>query len=217
MLERMLVITAVCVSCGGSPSAPTDPFGGDTSTPGGGTASTLGGGTASTFGGGVANLAGGGASTSRHELVSGTRLKAVVLKSADGASAPIAGTEWVFWDSLLETYCNVGGSETVCVPRSGTNVGFFSDANCTQRLITLPGLSQLPGLPTAKVAEAFVATDGGTGTSKYFRVGPAFTGSVFSLYIGRCSSLQAGTERYFQAGAEVPLSDFASFQFAIEP
>lgn len=151
-------------------------------------------------------------------MVSGTRLKAVVFKSADGAIAPLgsgSGSLSLFWDSLLETYC-VPGFDGVCTPIESSSVGYFSDAACTQRLLQNASSPLLQGLPTAKVVHSPVAVDGGA-APKFFRVGAAFTGPVYTLYIGRCSSMQFGTGPFFQAGAEVPLSDFATFQVAIDP
>lgn len=154
----------------------------------------------------------------RNDVISGTRLKAVVMKSADGALAPVSATLPVFWDSQLETYCSPGNTadeKMRCVPQTSSSVAYFSDAACTHRL--LASLGSRPPLPAAKVQFAPAPfADGGCCGAKYFEQGAAYTGQVFTLYSGRCSNQQFDPGPFVEAGAEVDVSRFAEFTFAID-
>jgi hypothetical protein len=191
--------------------------------------SGLGGGAAAgtAVGGGAVGAGGGVVGARRNEVVSGSRLKALVIKSADGALAPYPSSVPLFWDSLLETYCfpqDLG----LCLP-SGASNAVFSDMGCTQRLVEpyllRPYQARLPpaGFPVPKLGASYVGGDSRDGgvRDRFFRLAAAHSGPVFTLFQGTCSnrlSLQAdGGFAYFQPGAEVPLSDFATFTVMIDP
>jgi hypothetical protein len=186
--------------------------------------SGLGGGAAAgtAVGGGAVGAGGGVVGARRNEVVSGSRLKALVMKSADGALAPYPSSVSLFWDSLLETYCYpqfLG----LCLPAVSRGDALFSDMGCTQRLVEPFQVRSPAGLPVPKLGASYFeggSRDGGV-SDRFFRLAAAHSGPVFTLFQGTCSNrlgLQAdGGFAYFQPGAEVPLSDFATFTVMIDP
>jgi hypothetical protein len=136
--------------------------------------SGLGGGAAAgtAVGGGAVGAGGGVVGARRNEVVSGSRLKALVMKSADGALAPYPSSVPLFWDSLLETYCFALGG--LCLPDISRGDALFSDMGCTQRLVEpfQPFRVLSPaGLPVPKLGASYVGGDRDGGVrDRFFRL-----------------------------------------------
>lgn len=211
LIPIMLLSLTSLTSCGAIVPQPPNSTGGGA---GGGSTSGQGGG-----GGG----SGGG--VSRQDLVSGSRLKAVIWKGADGSAAPAMTRTGgyqiplsLFWDTQLQTYCTPGvlveGAPATgrCLPPPGTNyeVGFFSDAACTHQL--MERFVQPAGLPDATVGYVFnVSTRG----MSCHRIGAAATGDVFT-YGTSCGNYPYTHQPLFEVGAALDLSQFAEFAVAID-
>ena len=206
LLSNRIAVVMLVVACGTVPG--TTSTGGGSGSNGGGSA------------GGSSGSTGGGTGVSRRDLVSGTRLKAVVFKGDDGAVAPVSPLLSSYWDTLLETYC--WPSSTRCFPYFDSADGYFSDSPCSHPLMGAPAGpygrdgEPLQGLPLPKVGGVNVRdTDGGL-RMEYHQVGSAFTGQVFRQYMGSCTQTTFGPQVLYELGAVVDSSSFARFTAAID-
>ena len=190
----------------------------------GGGAGVTGGGTGG-LGGGSAS--GGGIGRLDQEIVSGTRLKAVVDVGADGSKSPrLYDGVPLFWDSILEVYCarDANWEPSLCRPvltnrPHGGDIGPYRDSSCRSMLALLSDVESI-GLPasTKTKVTSSVSHDGGSGFYSGYQtyVGPVYEG-VFNG--GKWSCVLAGQSDGGQVdptGEELPWSAFAAHSTVIE-
>jgi len=223
----VLVVLAACSSTGNGGAD----NGGDGGNDGGGTNSNDGGGTNSNDGGGTSGNDGGGTNsndgggTITPDWVSGTRLRARVQTSADGAKA-----FYGWYDSQLHVNCNpavAGDGQERCLPATQINItdSFYADTGCTIRLgwslltytgacSTTLGLRQEQtsvcgeyGLPTFQTHLYAVTTFAGTVYSKSGTSCTANTNTTQYPYT---------TYAFYQVGAEQPPTTYAAITITTE-
>lgn len=186
---------------------------------GGGT----GGGSAGGFGGsgngGGGNNTGGGVGVIDQELVSGTRLRAVMTIGADGSRVGVVNSSGgLFWDTQLQVFCHMGYVYShYCVPMwNHEQTGLFSDTTCTQILARRD--SSLNGSFAGKSYQPLTAgiqRDGGTG---YYASAQVYSGPLYSKSSsGPCAPAGMADGGQFQAlGTEIPLSALVSIATVVE-
>lgn len=134
---------------------------------------------------------------------SGTRLKAIVERSDDGAS------RWIgWWDSELDVPCDFSSSTGRCVPAT-VNPSTFSDPACTTN-----------AMPRSESAPSFGRCLKPDGTYGIFPPGDILT-DVYKLEDGECvlSDLEprdGGTWHVCGDLPEIPTSDFAVMSREVE-
>jgi hypothetical protein len=174
-------------------------------------------------GGGTNGGGGGATSTGDNELISGTRLKAVVLTSADGAKAPV-GT--AFWDSQLSLYCSPDWYSGICAPVAPPSaippdVGLFSDSACMTLLADVPAdWNQphpffFPGAPAIPPMKYLVSSSPDGGVAAY-TLGQAFTGQVYVRQATGCVGTTVDNGYAAVTVSPTPASTFASFSASIQ-
>lgn len=149
-------------------------------------------------GSGAGGGSGGGVGRIDQELVSGSRLRAILHAGPDGARAPTLPI--LFWDSQLLTYCYPGRSPAACHPTSAisgvrlTSGEYrqygFSDPSCTLPIADVgEGIdgaqysrdliaAGLPPIEAKFVQRTTFLRDGGYGTSDYLPAAP-YAGDVY--------------------------------------
>ena len=161
-----------------------------------------GGGVGATGGAGGGSAGGGTMASVGQELVSGTRLKAIVQVGADGSrspwSYPTSGTN-TFWDAQLETICLRSADSNglrnpsfadQCTPLGSPSAG-YSDSMCTQRL-SVPPSKDFYAPTTRELGRSlkrYVSLERSDGGSEYFLVSStAYVGNVYCrLSSGQCT------------------------------
>jgi hypothetical protein len=180
-----------------------------------------------------------GLATLDNELASGTRLKAVRLKGADGALAPAYAIGSTFWDSQLSDYrsptsaVNATGSiltgddgPTYCMPAALRAGQYFADSTCSTPLAG--GYSTLyakgvtlgiaPGLPRSAPVHVGLRGFSDGGIAAYELAGP-FSGQAWDG-VGDTGCTQADMQtqpRLWNLGATIPLSTYVEFTGSIDP
>jgi hypothetical protein len=167
----------------------------------------------------------GGGGTVTPDWVSGSRLRARVQTSPDGAKAMIG-----WYDSQLRINCaaqTAADGQTRCLPLTSISVGsFFSDTGCTASLGQLP--KSFNGACAATLAQFYdpvlVCGDYGYPTYKmhFYPVDGVFTDTVFSRSGSSCipntdkTKFPYDTYTFYQLGAEVAPSTYVAFTSSTE-
>ena len=195
----------------------------------------VGGGISGVGGGTVSGVGGGSGPSGSHldELQSGSRLKALVYKGADGSSHAYKGN--LFWDSMRAENCATGVSADLkqrCLPTGFyPEAPLFADSMCKTGLIKVgASLSHgacgetIPGVldPTFKYGAQSASSLNSCGSTDYgtaiFTIGAEFTGPIFNydyLY-GNCyPATKDASYTYFLYGAEVPATEFVEFSVGL--
>lgn len=142
---------------------------------------------------------------------SGSRLKVRTIEGADGSANVIAGQ---FYDSELEETCYPGrGADGVtrCLPSAQGANTYFSDADCTGRLV-----ATLKGCLAPKYASWSTAGSScGTDAMGVAPVGSQVVPSELYMRSGEsCIELSAAstnqTVDFYSVGAELPASTFVA-------
>lgn len=145
---------------------------------------------------------------------SGSRLKAIIQKGADGSEMPT----FRWRDTERNEDCffqNMPDGTTRCLPTGAMSAGFFADSGCT-----IPA-AYGAAAPTCGAPPPRYATTSEAGacgfTTRYFELGGLLT-AVYQRVGASCfpMSLPAGFEAR-AVGAEVPLSAFVEAHNVVEP
>jgi hypothetical protein len=216
---------AVCTLCGLSMTCATGVCVGGGSGGSGGTGGSGGSG----GNGGAGGFGGGVVAHADQELISGTRLRALVYAGADGSRAPFP---IAFYDTQLQTYCipsafNYVGSlvalpSPACIPmpvavRSSSSAIYDSTCQTQLGADTMTSLYQtyypLGSLPPLTVK--YVATVSDAGAT--FQVATRYQGTVgVKLLDGGCGAYSSTDVDVYTAGAEVALTTFVAMPVAME-
>jgi hypothetical protein len=211
------LVFAACGNMGG-----TDNGGGaGGGTGGGGTGGTGGGGTGGTGGGGGGTGGSGGGSGAAPDYASGSRIKARVQSTADGAKA-FAG----FYDMTLGTPCafNRAADDTLrCLPVASAYAGtYWGDAGCT----TLVAYSSAPGCTPAYAQKAEATSScidlgyySTNARQRIYSVGGLYTNAMIWVGSpGSCSmTATPASFTFYSVGSEVAASTFAAGSVDIAP
>jgi len=203
----LLFACAFLVACGGNNGGGNN--GGSGGTGGGGTGGTGGGGS----GGGGTGGMGGGGSGGTPDYVSGSRIKARVQSTADGAKG-FAG----FYDSQLGVPCafNHAADDTLrCLPNTYAYVAsYFSDSGCSTPLAYASFGCAVTYAQKGETSSSCIDIGYYSTNQRYriYSVGSAYTSStIWSGAPGSCSmSTTPTTLMFFNVGSEVPASTFAA-------
>ncbi len=180
--------------------------GGNGGANGGGGGGGTGGGTGGSGGGGTGGGGGGG---SEPDYVSGSRIKARVVSSADGAKS-FAG----FYDTQLGTMCsfNHAADDTLrCLPPLVAYIGsYYSDSGCATPLAYATGCAPTYAYKT-EAAVTCVDTGYSLGNTRYhvYSIGAAYSGTVYAGSPGSCNTTTPSYPVY-TIGSEVAASTFAA-------
>ena len=208
----LLFACALLVGCG-STSGGSINNGGSGGTGGGASGGSGGGGTGGSGGGSGGSGGTGGGSGGTPDYVSGSRIKARVQSTADGAKG-FAG----FYDSQLGVPCafNHAADDTLrCLPNTYAYVAsYFSDSGCATPL----AYASFGCAPTyaQKSENSSTCIDVGYYTTnariRIYSVTSAYTSStIWSGSPGSCSmSATPATLTFFNIGSEVPASTFSA-------
>jgi hypothetical protein len=170
-----------------------------------------------------ADAQGGGGGTPGY--TSGTRIKQLVVSTADGAS----GFEG-WYDSPLSVDCVfrlASDQQMRCMPTKGGLNGYYSDGGCMMPLATLPSCSQPPPFvfnSTTLTNCAFVAGIPQYTSYQQYAVGTAYAGSTFYYKNATtgCTmapappTVPAGYALYNVSGTETPPSMFAAGTYSVQ-
>ncbi len=216
MRKRLgLFVFALALACGNLGT------GGDNNGGSGGTGGGGSGGTGGAGGGGAGGTGGsGGGAGGVPDYVSGTRIKARVQSTPDGAKA-FAG----FYDSTLATPCtfNRAADDAVrCLPANVAYTGtYWGDSGCT----TLIAYSTTGCAATwaSKYETTASCVDTGVYTSSarthVYSIAGAYSGSM--VWVGSPASCTMTTPpagwAFFTLGSEVPASTFSAGSVDIAP
>lgn len=203
-----LFVLALAIGCGNM-SGPGN-NGGNGGTGGGASGGSGGGGTGGTGGGGSG---GNGGSGGTPDYTSGSRIKARVNSSADGAKG-FAG----FYDSQLGVPCafNHAADDTLrCLPNTYAYVAsYFSDSGCTTPLAyasfgCAPTYAQKSETSSTCIDIGYYTTNA---RMRIYSVASAYTSStIWSGTPGSCNmSATPTTLTFYNIGSEVPASTFAA-------
>lgn len=124
---------------------------------------------------------------------SGTRLRALILKSSDGVSLPASST---FWDSTMSTLCSpssAGPGTYRCLPYStgSQSTQHFADAACAQQVVIADGTNSLLGLPANSYAMVRMSqSDGGFSNEVRATAAPTQAAGYYSM--GGCGPSNCG-------------------------
>jgi hypothetical protein len=169
--------------------------------------------------------ASGGEDTVTTDWVSGTRLRARVQTTADGAKA-----FYGWYDSQLHTNCYNGWAadgQQRCLPATQAVVGgqYFSDAVCATKLATFPTAYAVCS-PTIATLGEFETTCGEYGYPSYqqrfYALGAVFSGTVYERSGTTCIGDTNKTQypytgsTFYLVGAEMPPTSFAAFTVTTE-
>ncbi len=204
---------------------------------GGGTTGVGGGTVAGGSGGGTGSSGGtggfGGPGVNKSELQSGSRLKAVIYKGADGSSHGYDPTGALFWDSMRAENCTIRQAADLkkrCLPVLGVGPEqtYYKDPGCSDanELIRVPKAAApacvtVPGViePTAKYAVKWKGqstTCGYASGASIHLKGPEFTGQIYRFSSGYCEAVNPDPDmKYFDFGIEVQPTEFVEFTPAL--
>ncbi|MBX7116430.1 MAG: hypothetical protein K1X64_19050 [Myxococcaceae bacterium] len=169
-------------------------------------------------GGGNGTGTGGGADEMRKSLVSGSRLKARVVKGADGSMSPVLTLHGlptaIFFDSQRNEDCwaqkSVGGVIR-CLPMiSYSNV--YGDASCTGLPLVVASDLEDDPITGEKNASAIYVENIDTVHLKYFGPGTEHTGPIFYLSGSNCAPTSRGSSRYYVRGSEILPTEFVEMK-----
>jgi hypothetical protein len=216
-LVAFAIIFAACGNMGGGNNG----GGASGGTGGGASGGSGGGGTGGTGGGGSGGTGGSGGSSVPPDYASGSRIKARVISTGDGAKA-FAG----YYDSSLSVICgfNRAVDDTLrCLPTTYTYVGsYYSDSGCSTALAysSMPGCTPTYALKTETTASCLdIGFYPSNSRQRVYSVGSAYgSAMVWSGTPGNCSSSSTPTAfAFYTIGAEVPASTFAAGSVDIAP
>jgi hypothetical protein len=234
MKNWVMALACLALSCSASDDG--NGGGGSGGTGGGGSAGSGGGGgtvvdmavgtSGGAGGGGGGGTGGAGGGGDVPEYTSGTRIKARVLTSADGAK------EYRGWqDTMLNFACYfsvAGDGQYRCLPQGLPGVGpYYSDSNCTTLAVMIQKTSSTCPPPYAITSEATAMC-----TEYYsplyrthvFSMGSALAGSVYypqgtpatCAAIAPTTGYPYTTYNFYLVGAEVPPTTFASGTVSVQ-
>ncbi|HEU4403698.1 MAG TPA: hypothetical protein VFS43_00160 [Polyangiaceae bacterium] len=157
--------------------------------------------------------AGAGGAPARPRLVhSGSRLRAVVYRGADGSQHPTG--RWFDTTRGEEcTYQPAADGAVRCLPTNAVaHAGLYADAGCSTPAVALPSLA----CDAANFAYIEVAAPGACSAGKrVFRKGPQVTPApplgivpVYQGTPGACQYVEGAGPNVFAVGAEVPAAEF---------
>ena len=217
------------LACGSSTSSPTSSAGGTGGGAGAGGGSGGGeavgggaGGGAAGSGGGLAGGAGGGSgAVDRPEYASGTRLRARVITTSDGAKSLLG-----WQDKQLGIACEflpTTEGALRCLPDlSGlpqSISAYYGDSHCTQKVGLLTNLA-VCGAPAYDYEYAIGACvpEYGTGAYRIFHVTGQYTGQLYYLSGATCSvsASSSPSYTYWSVGSEVDYTQFVAGSIATE-
>ena len=171
------------------------------------------------MGGGGGTGGTGGGSGGTPDYTSGTRIKARVLSSTDGAKA-FAG----FYDSMLAMPCSFGHAADDSVRCLPTNVAYttlWADSGCTIPLAyTVPGCSVTYAQKTETTNSCVDVGYYSVSTrTRIFSVAAPYTGAMIWTGVPGSCNMTTTPAAYslFTVGAEVPASNFAAGSVDIAP
>ena len=128
--------------------------------------------------------------TSLRLYKSGTRLKARLLHTKDGAQSFLG-----WYDAQLGVNCifsMTSDGKKRCVPydfpSSNSAVSYYADPDCTEQLLAITLIDECPNFPP-KWVSVFTSVNHCEGLGEYavYEVGASFTeGSVYSIASGKC-------------------------------
>jgi hypothetical protein len=207
-LLAIAIVFAACGNMGGNNNG------------GGASGGTGGGGTGGTGGGGGGTGGTGGGSGAAPDYASGTRIKARVQSTADGAKA-FAG----FYDTSLSTACafNRAADDTLrCLPTTYAYAGvYFGDSGCTTPIAyssfgCAPAYAQRAETVSSCVDIGYYSTNA---RQRIYSITGAYGGAmVWSGMPGACNgSTTPATLSFYTLGSEVAASTFAAGSVDIAP
>jgi hypothetical protein len=213
MKPAVLVGVFVLASCGSA-----SPGSGNASTGGAaGAASTTATATTGATSSASSSGAGGTTGVSQQDLYqSGSRIKAKVLTTPDGAKS---FETW--YDAQLQVDCSpvqTFDGQTRCIPTGGYTYGYWSDPGCTV-LLYQGTCSKAP-----TYAYGYLATGSGCSTSysgaHVYTVGNAYSGTVYEGTPASCSQVPASTistlNWTFNSLTEIEPSQFVAWTESVE-
>lgn len=211
-----LVVLLVVVACGGEEAAPPAvPAGGRGA--GAGTAGNpASGGNAGASAGGMPGSGGAVVLEQRALYKSGSRIRARVGRTTDGAQ------EFIGWfDSQRNEDCdfqNQRDGKRRCLPRLVASATYFADPQCTAPLANGPVCGSAP-----KYAWSPEAPLNCSDVPKLLAVGPEHSGRLYHKGTDGCVALSESGEqnwravyRTFSVGAAVPLTEFVEQTASVE-
>ena len=166
--------------------------------------------------GGAGGSGGTGGTGGAPDYTSGTRIKARVISTADGAKA-FAG----YYDTTLSTACSFqrAADDTLrCLPTTNSYLGtFYADSGCSTPLAYATGCAPTYAYQT-EATTTCVDTGYGGSSARYhvYTVGAPFAGQAWSGTPGACNMTTAPYPLY-SVGSEVPASSFAAGSVDIAP
>ncbi|HXU74106.1 MAG TPA: hypothetical protein VN947_32535 [Polyangia bacterium] len=217
MLKRLtILVCALVVGCANMGSGSGDNSGGGNGGNGSGASGGSGGGAHGGSGGGGSGGNGGGGSGgngAQPDYASGSRIKARVTSTSDGARA-FAG----FYDTQLSVACafsRAADDSLRCLPSGVAYIGgtYWSDAGCTTPLAYSNGCTTMYASKSESTA---TCVDIGYNATSYrtriYAIASAYSGSmVWVGSPGSCTGIATpATTLFFNVGSEIAASTFAA-------
>jgi hypothetical protein len=186
----------------------------------GGVGGSVGGGNAGAPGNGVGSLGGSvGGGPVGTDWVSGTRLRARVLTTADGAKS-----QWGWYDTQLGINCFIataGDGQQRCLPQTYAAVGtYFADSACTTQLAWIPTSYATACAPTlgywAETTNSCSEYGAPASRTHLYSLGAVYTGTVYYAAPTGCSPTAPTGATFYQVGAETPPTTYVAATITTE-